>query len=187
MLLLASKSPRRRELLKLMDLPYRIVDIKDVDEKYPENMSPKAVPEYLSRLKSDIYKENIGEEDILITADTMVILGDEIIGKPKDKEDAKRMLGKLADNTHSVITGVTLTSLHKSCSFSVETEVEFSPLSKEEIDYYVETYHPLDKAGAYGIQDWIGVVAVKGIKGSYYNVVGLPVHQLYYRLRKFTK
>ena len=185
MLLLASKSPRRRELLKLLDIPFEIVDITDIEERYPDTLDHKEVPEFLSRLKSEAYKDSLNKGDILITADTVVILHNEIIGKPKDTEDAKRMLRLLSDNTHTVVTGVTLASLIKSISFSVETEVTFSNLSEDDIDYYVEKYNPLDKAGAYGIQDWIGAVGIKGIKGSYYNVMGLPVHRLYHELYAF--
>lgn len=184
-LLLASQSPRRRELLKMLDLPFEIVNIKDVKEDYPADLEKIKVPEFLSRLKSKAYLSNLEENDVLITADTVVILDDEIIGKPKDLEDAKRMLSKLSGRVHTVVTGVTLTSSKKSATFSTVTDVTFASLSKEEINYYVETYHPLDKAGAYGIQEWIGAAGVKGIDGSYYNVMGLPVHRLYIELQKF--
>ena len=187
MLLLASKSPRRRELLKMLDLDFKIVDIKDVEETYPADLEAEKVPEYLSRLKADAYILELGSDDILITADTVVILDGEIIGKPRDLEDARRMLGKLSGKTHRVVTGVSITTLEKSSSFSVITEVQFAPLSKKEIDYYVDKYRPLDKAGAYGIQEWIGAAGVADIRGSFYNVMGLPVHRLYNELLLFGK
>lgn len=185
MLLLASKSPRRRELLKLLDLPFEIVDIKNVKETYPEDLIPDKVPEFLSRLKASAYMDNLKNEDILITADTVVILDNEIIGKPIDLADAKTMLGKLSGRTHKVITGVSITSPAKSKTFSSHTDVTFRKLSPEEIDYYVEKYRPLDKAGAYGIQEWIGAVGITGIDGSFYNVMGLPVQRLFSELKAF--
>lgn len=181
-LLLASKSPRRRELLKMLDMDYRIVEIKDVDEIYPTELEVEKVPSYLSRLKAEAYLKELMPEDILITADTVVILDNKIIGKPKDLEDAKRMLRKLSGRVHKVITGVTIASREKIESFSTLSEVKFAQLSDAEIDYYVETYRPLDKAGAYGIQEWIGAVGVEGIIGSFYNVMGLPIHHLYRKL-----
>lgn len=185
MILLASKSPRRRELLKMLDIPFETVDIKDVDEVYPADLEPDKVPEYLSRLKSEAYLPELKEDDILITADTVVILGNEIIGKPKDLADAKKMLCKLAGRIHRVVTGVTISTTKKTVTFSTVTEVNFAPLSDAEIEYYVEKYRPLDKAGAYGIQEWIGGVGVAGINGSFYNVMGLPVHRLYNELLLF--
>lgn len=187
MLLLASKSPRRRELLKMLDFNFRIVDIRDVEEKYPEELESKKVPEYLSRLKANAYVSELREDDILITADTVVILGKEIIGKPRNLNEAKKMLHKLSGRVHHVVTGVTISSVFKTVTFSVVTEVEFDALSEEDINYYVDKYKPLDKAGAYGIQEWIGVVGVAGIKGSFYNVMGLPVHRLYKELLLFEK
>lgn len=187
MILLASKSPRRRELLKMLDLDFRIVELKDVDETYPEDINPEKVPEFLSKIKASAYLDELGENDILLTADTVVILDSEIIGKPKDTKDAKRMLKKLSGNTHKVVTGVTLTSTRYQKTFSSVTEVEFAPITDQEIDYYVEKYKPMDKAGAYGVQEWIGAVGVTGIRGSFYNVMGLPVHRLYKELLIFDK
>lgn len=185
MILLASNSPRRRELIKMLELPFRVVKLKEVEERYPEDMEPTEVPVFLSKLKASAYDEPLGD-DILLTADTVVVLGDEILGKPKDAEDAKRMLAGMAGRMHRVVTGVTLTSAHKSFSFSTFTDVYFSNLTPEEIEYYVDHFHPLDKAGAYGIQEWIGAVGIKKIEGSYYNVMGLPLHRLYEALKQFT-
>lgn len=187
MLLLASKSPRRRELLKMLDIPFEIIDLKEVMEEYPDDMENEKVPEFLSRLKASAYKDELQEGDILITADTVVILHDEIIGKPKDLKDAKKMLERLSGNTHTVVTGVTLTTSERCVSFSVKTDVEFCPLTDKEIGYYVETYRPLDKAGAYGIQEWIGAVGIAGINGSFYNVMGLPINRLYNELLLFSE
>lgn len=185
MLLLASQSPRRRELLSLLDIPFKITEIKQVDETYPSDMEVEKVPAYLSQLKASAYKNELTDEDILITADTVVILENRIIGKPKDLEEAKEILSSLSDKTHKVITGVTLTSGNKSATFSTVTEVTFSKLTVEEISYYVEKYRPLDKAGAYGIQEWIGAVGVARINGSFYNVMGLPIRKLYEELSVF--
>lgn len=185
MLLLASKSPRRRELLKMLDIPFEIVEIKDVEERFQADMEAEKVPEYLSRLKATAYNTNLKADDILVTADTVVILEGEIIGKPKNAEDAKKMLGKLSGKTHKVVTGVTLSSQKKSVTFSTVTDVRFASLTEDNIDYYVEKYQPLDKAGAYGIQEWIGAVGVEGIDGSFYNVMGLPIYRLYRELLKF--
>lgn len=187
MLLLGSQSPRRRELLKMLDLEFRLIEIKNVKEEYPAELEAEKVPEYLSRLKATAYIPELHDDDILITADTVVILDGEIIGKPKDKEDAKKMLSKLSGNVHKVVTGVTLSSSEKTSSFSAHTDVKFAHLTTEEIDFYVEKYSPLDKAGAYGVQEWIGAVGVEGIEGSFYNVMGLPLHRLYRELQRFQK
>lgn len=186
MLILASKSPRRRELLKMLDMPFKTIEVKGIEETYPADLNPEKVPEFLSVLKASAYKEFLGKNDILITADTVVILDGNIIGKPKDLHDAKLMLRKLSGNAHHVVTGVTLSSVDKSETFSVKTEVKFDVIDDSEIDFYVDHYHPLDKAGAYGIQEWIGAVGVASIEGSFYNVMGLPVHQLYRHIQGFT-
>lgn len=185
MLLLASQSPRRRELLKLLDIPFRIVEIKDVKEEYDENLTPDQIPLYLSKLKAEAYVGELKDDDILITADTVVALGERVLGKPSGSEDAKRMLRELSGRTHKVITGVTLSTRKTSVTFSSVTEVKFSELSDEAINYYVDRYKPFDKAGAYGIQEWIGAVGIESIKGSYYNVMGLPVHRLHKELLPF--
>lgn len=183
--LLASKSPRRQELLKMLDIDFDIVSIGNVKEEYPAELDPFKVPEFLSKLKSDAYVSRLEMNQILITADTVVILDGIIYGKPKDERDACSMLAALSGKVHQVVTGVTIASQEKSVTFSAVTEVEFAHLSAQDIKYYVEKYRPLDKAGAYGIQEWIGAVGIKGIRGSYYNVMGLPVHCLYNELKKF--
>lgn len=185
MILLASKSPRRRELLKMLNLPFETVNIKEVEETYSPELSPEEIPMYLSRLKAEAYKDNLKDSDILITADTVVALGNVIMGKPRDLEQAKEILTELSGRVHKVITGVTITKKNTSVTFNTVTEVKFSKLTPDEIDYYVDKYRPLDKAGAYGVQEWIGAVGVESLKGSYYNVMGLPVHRLYKELQAF--
>ncbi len=184
MVILASNSPRRRELLKMIIPEFTIASGKDVEEIYPADLEPEKVPEFLSRLKATAYLDDLKSDDILITADTVVILGREILGKPHSREEALTMLGKMQSRTHTVITGVTLSFADgRSVSFSQKTEVDFDSLSEKEIEYYVDTYKPYDKAGAYGIQEWIGAAAIIGIRGSFYNVMGLPVHALYLALK----
>lgn len=184
-ILLGSGSPRRKELLSEMDIPFRLIAIKDIDERYPRDMASEEVPVFLSRLKSEAYRSELSERQILITADTVVIHSGDILGKPVDGADAIKMLESLSGDIHSVVTGVTIASVKKSVSFSERTIVSFKKLSEQEISYYVEHYNPLDKAGAYGIQEWIGLVAVKCIEGCYYNVMGLPTQALYRNLCGF--
>lgn len=183
--LLASKSPRRRELLKMLDIPFEIAEAIEVDETYPADMPPREVPLYLSALKAKAYSELIQSNELVITADTIVINNGDILGKPRDVDQAAAMLRAMSGHTHTVVTGVSLTSAAKQVSFDVTTDVVFASLTSEEIAYYVNNYKPLDKAGAYGIQEWIGAVAVSGIEGSFYNVMGLPIHQLYRKLSCF--
>ncbi len=183
--ILASNSPRRRELLGMLDIPFEIAESRDIEETYPADLDPEKVPEFLSRLKAEAYSDSITPDNILITADTVVICGNEILGKPASGEDAVDMLMKLSGRSHKVVTGVCVTSAGYQESFSTVTIVEFDSLRADEIEYYVSHYSPLDKAGAYGIQEWIGAVGVKGIDGSFYNVMGLPVNRLYNVLRKF--
>lgn len=184
-LLLASKSPRRREILGLLHIPFTIVSIEGVDESYPADLPAEQVSEYISNKKADVYLKRISDDEIIITADTVVILDGKILGKPADQEEAKEMLKALSGKTHKVTTGVTVATKEKRESFTAETLVTFAPLTDEDIHYYVESFLPLDKAGAYGIQEWIGAVAVEKIDGSFYNVMGLPVHRLYRLLNKF--
>lgn len=179
-IVLASGSPRRRELLRGLDLPFEVRLKKDIKEYYPNTLAADKVPEFISREKAAAY--TVGVDEILLTADTVVELDGKIFGKPKDEQEACRMLSELSGRTHRVITGVTLTSSERQHSFSVTTEVTFKPLSVEEIHYYVSHYHPLDKAGAYGIQEWIGFIGCTGLRGSYYNVMGLPVQRIYAEL-----
>ena len=182
---LASKSPRRRELLQMLRIPFKVVTINGIDESFPDDISPLQVPEFISRKKAKVYLERMQPKELVITADTMVICGDRIMGKPKNPEDAVEMPLCLSGKTHQVATGVTISTADRTVSFSSVTDVTFAPLSEEEIRFYVDNYQPFDKAGAYGIQEWIGAVAVSGINGSYYNVMGLPVHRLFQELKQF--
>lgn len=184
-LLLASHSPRRRELLTMLDLPFEIADSIEVDETYSPDMPVEDVPAYLSQKKGDAYCSRLKEDEIVITADTVVIIDGKILGKPKDEADAIEMLKTLSGRSQIVVTGVSLTDSTHRHTFSVSTEVRFASLSDTEIRYYVEKYRPLDKAGAYGIQEWIGAIGIEGISGSFYNVMGLPVHRLYNELKRF--
>ena len=183
-LVLGSKSPRRQELLEGMGFDFD-VRTKDTDERFPDSLSPKEVPLYLAALKANELIDELKQGEVLITSDTIVLLDNEILGKPTSPANAKEMLRKLASNNHEVITGVHLKSLEKSHSFSVSTKVFFKPLTEEMIDFYIENYNPFDKAGSYGIQEWIGFVGIDRIEGSYFNVVGLPVAELWDALNNF--
>lgn len=184
-ILLASKSPRRRELLQQLRIPFHVVTLGGIDESFPDSVPRIDVPQFVSEKKADAFQKIINDNELVITADTMVICEDRILGKPKDAKEAKEMLRFLADKTHKVATGVTVTTQDRRTSFTTVTEVTFGPLTDEEINYYVDNFQPFDKAGAYGIQEWIGAVAVSNIKGSYHNVMGLPVHRLYQELKLF--
>lgn len=184
-LLLASQSPRRRELLTGAGIPYTLADRYACEERYPASTPAEEVPLYLSRLKSESYPEPLAPADILLTADTVVILRGEVLGKPRDSEEAVAMLRRLSGAAHTVVTGVTLRTATHTHSFAARSEVRFRPLADEEIRYYVDRYRPLDKAGAYGIQEWIGYAAIEGIEGSFYNVMGLPVQRVYTELERF--
>ena len=177
-LILASASPRRRELLAACDIDFTLAEKFECDERYPADLEADKVAEFLSQLKSNAYPHTLKEGDILLTADTVVIAGGEILGKPKDNTDAERMLKILSGATHKVVTGVTLRTPSHTISFSAESLVTFRVLENEEIAYYIEKYRPLDKAGAYGIQEWIGYTAIEGLQGSFYNVMGLPVQKV---------
>ncbi len=184
-LLLASQSPRRRELLAGCGLPFSLAPAYEVEEHYPAEMAPEEVPLYLSKLKSEGMPRPLSEEEILLTADTVVIAKGRILGKPHNREEAIEMLSTLSGSSHHVVTGVTIRAAHKTRSFASRSEVFFRALSHEEIAYYVDTYHPYDKAGAYGIQEWIGFAAIERIEGSFYNVMGLPIQRLYVELDQF--
>ncbi len=184
-ILLASKSPRRRELLQQVRLPFSVVSLGGVEEKYPPELPAHQIPQFLSNLKADAFMENMRDNELIITADTLVILDGSVLGKPKNRDEAINMLHRLSGKTHLVITGVTISTLQKRTTFSTETKVKFAELSDSDIEYYVDNFLPYDKAGAYGIQEWIGCVAVEAIEGSFYNVMGLPVHQLIKELRAF--
>lgn len=184
-ILLASNSPRRRELLKLLEPDFIIAESRDVKETYPADLPLPEVAPYLSRLKAAAYRDVLVPDEVIITADTVVINKGSLMGKPKDEEEAVEMLKSLMGHTHTVVTGVTLTSSEKTVTFSESTEVTFDYLGTQEIEDYVHNYHPLDKAGAYGIQEWIGAAAITGIHGCFYNVMGLPLHSLYIHLKEF--
>lgn len=184
-IVLASNSPRRKELLAGLDIPFEVRVLNNIDESYPEALPTKEIAGYISKKKADAYRQTMADDELIITADTIVVLGQEVMGKPKDDEEARRMLRELSGKTHQVITGVCLTTKDKQSNFSVETDVTFKTLSEEEIDYYVAHYRPLDKAGAYGIQEWIGHIGVTGLNGSYFNVMGLPVQRIYEALKAF--
>ena len=181
-IVLSSNSPRRKELLDELGIDFEVRVIEGIDETYPKELSVEEVPQYIAREKARVYI--VGKDEVLLTADTVVVLGNEIMGKPHDEADAMRMLRQLSGKTHQVITGVCLTTNNKQVTFADITDVSFADLTDEEIKYYVDNFRPLDKAGAYGIQEWIGLAGVTGIKGSYFNVVGLPVHRVYAELKK---
>lgn len=183
-ILLASQSPRRQQLLKELGLDYKIKLKEGIEENYPENLKRQEVALFLAEHKASAYEADLQEKQIIITADTIVCLADEVLNKPKDRDNAIEMLEKLSGNKHTVITGVCLKSKNKTVSFTAETNVFFKELTKEEIEYYLDTYKPYDKAGAYGIQEWIGFIGIEKISGSYFNVVGLPVQKLYEELTK---
>ena len=183
-IILASNSPRRKELMSGLGVDYVVRTLPDVDESYPDTLQGEEIPAYISREKAEAYQSMIEPDELLITADTIVWMNGEVLGKPKDREDAIRMLRKLSGASHQVITGVCLTTKGWQNSFTVTTDVTFAVLSEEEIVYYVDKYSPMDKAGAYGVQEWIGFIGVESISGSYYNVMGLPVQKLYRELIK---
>lgn len=183
-LVLGTKSPRRHQLLKALDIPFTIIT-KEVEETYPSKLEKEEIPLFLAELKAAAFEGKLTKKQLLITCDTVVFLDGELIGKPNNKEEAKAMLTKLADDTHEVISGVCLKSNNKQYSFYEKTKVHFNPLFPHEIEYYVNQYHPLDKAGSYGIQEWIGYIGVNKIEGCYYNVMGLPLQRLYKELFKF--
>ena len=184
-IILASNSPRRRELLRGLDIAFDVRVQPDIAEDYPADTAPADVAVYISREKANAYKDTIAENELIITADTVVIVGNEILGKPHDDAEAKEMLHKISGRKHQVVTGVCLTTTEKQRCFSVSTDVTFKNLKEEEIDYYIETYSPLDKAGAYGIQEWIGYIGVTALEGSYFNVMGLPVQRIWEELNRF--
>ena len=184
-IILASNSPRRKELLAGIDVNFDVRVIRDIDESYPASLPTKDIAEYISRKKATVYRQQMASDELIITADTIVVLDSEVMGKPHDEADASRMLHELSGRTHQVITGVTLTTIDRQWSFSVETDVTFKSLTDEEINYYIQHYKPYDKAGAYGIQEWIGHIGVTALKGSYFNVMGLPVQRIYEALRQF--
>ncbi|MBR1388591.1 MAG: septum formation protein Maf [Prevotella sp.] len=184
-IILASQSPRRRELLAGLGIPFEVRVIEDIDEHFPEQLPASETALYIAKRKAEAYRGQIADDELIITADTVVIVGDEILGKPADEADALRMLRLLSGRTHQVTTGVCLMTTKMQRSFDVTTDVTFKTLTDEEIMYYVNRYKPFDKAGAYGIQEWIGYIGVTGLHGSYYNVMGLPVQRIYTELQAF--
>ncbi len=183
-LILASNSPRRKELLGGLDVDFDVRVLNGIDESFPETLAGEDIPKYISQQKAKAYMPSLAADEVLVTSDTIVYLDGEVLGKPKDADDARRMLRLISGRSHDVITGVTIVSGIKINSFSVTTKVTFKQLSDDEIDYYIENYRPFDKAGAYGIQEWIGYIGVTSIEGSYFNVMGLPVQRLYQELVK---
>ena len=184
-LILASNSPRRKELLAGLDIPFEVRVLPSVDESYPASLQGGEIPLYISQEKANAYRDLIRPDELIITADTIVWLDGSILEKPRDEAEAKAMLHRLSGKTHEVFTGVTLTTRERQKSFVAESKVTFATLSDAEIDYYVTHYRPLDKAGAYGVQEWIGYVGVERLEGSFFNVMGLPVRKLYEALQEF--
>lgn len=184
-IVLASNSPRRKELLQRMGVNFKVRTLFGIDESYPDSLRGEDIVCYISRNKAKAYQSSMAPNELLITADTIVYVDGEVMGKPKNAEQAKEMLHKLSGKTHQVITGVTIVTAKRTENFGVTSQVKFTNITDEEINFYVDNYLPFDKAGAYGIQEWIGIVAVEEIKGSYFNVVGLPVQRLYQKLKTF--
>lgn len=184
-IVLASNSPRRKELLQRMGVNFKVRTLFGIDESYPDSLRGEDIVCYISRNKAKAYQSSIAPNELLITADTIVYVDGEVMGKPKNAEQAKEMLHKLSGKTHQVITGVTIVTAKRTENFGVTSQVKFTNITDEEINFYVDNYLPFDKAGAYGIQEWIGIVAVEEIKGSYFNIVGLPVQRLYQKLKTF--
>lgn len=184
--ILASKSPRRQQLLKSLGIPF-VVKTHEIEENYPKELSKEEIPVYLAKLKSEPVKSELKENDLLITADTIVWLDGKVLGKPANGDEAKTMLKELSGKEHQVISGVCLTSLNKQISFYSLSNVQFKQLADNEIDYYIAHYNPFDKAGSYGIQDWIGIIGITRINGSFYNVMGLPIQKLYEEILNMSK
>lgn len=183
--ILASNSPRRRELLAGLGLQFEVRVLADIDENYPPTLPATQIAKYIAHKKAEANRAIMANNEMIITADTIVVVDDMVMGKPADDADAIRMLSTLSGKTHKVITGVCITTLNKQTVFDVTTGVTFKTLTDEEINYYITHFHPTDKAGAYGIQEWIGYIGVTGIEGSYYNVMGLPVQRIYDELCEF--
>lgn len=183
-IILASHSPRRKELLTGLGVDYVVKTLPDVDESFPDTLKGEEIPAFIARKKAEAYQATMQPDELIITADTIVWLNEQVLGKPTNKEDAIQMLEQLSGKSHQVITGVCLTTAQWQKQFTAVTEVTFTNLTREEIVYYVDTYLPLDKAGSYGVQEWIGFIGVESISGSYFNVMGLPIQRLYKELKK---
>lgn len=184
-IILVSTSPRRKELLQNLGLTFKVRTLFGIDETFPESLRGEDIPRYISRKKAEAYRSSMADDELIIAADTVVCLDGLTLGKPRDAQDAKDMLHRLSGRIHQVITGVTILTRARTASFAVTSHVKFAALADAEIDYYVDNYLPFDKAGAYGIQEWIGMVAVEELRGSYFNVMGLPVQRLYTALKDF--
>lgn len=184
-IILASNSPRRRELLSGLGFDYEVRVLGDIDESYPVTLRGSEVAAYISQIKADAYRLSMAENELIITADTIVCLDDKVLGKPVDEAEAIEMLLSLSGRTHQVYTGVTIVTAEGNSTFVSRSDVTFATLTEGEVRHYVTQYHPMDKAGAYGIQEWIGYVGVERIEGSYFNVMGLPVQRLYSELKKY--
>lgn len=186
--ILASNSPRRRELLSSMGLTFELAPSLDIDESYPASIPTEEIPLYIARKKAEAHMPHLADDRLLITADTVVLAGknfERVLGKPKDEQEAHDMLRLLSGSRHRVVTGVTMTTRHRKVSFSDATDVEFMSLPDDELHEYVKKYRPFDKAGAYGIQEWIGLAGIRSINGNFYTVMGLPTHLVYENLRQF--
>lgn len=184
--ILASNSPRRKELLGGLGIDFEVRTLQDIDESYPDTLRGEEIPMYISGKKAEVYKRTMADDEMIITADTIVYDGGQVLGKPKDRGEAVAMLHQLSGHAHEVITGVSIVTKEKTLQFASTSKVYFSALSDDEITYYVDHYRPFDKAGAYGVQEWIGYVAVTRIEGSYFNVMGLPIQRLYTELKTFS-
>lgn len=184
-IILSSNSPRRRELLAGLDIDFIVRVLPDIDESYPADLPVREIPIYISRKKAEAYRITMAPDELVITADTVVVLGREVLGKPAGRDEAVAMLRKLSGQRHQVITGVCLSTCDRQHSFEVTSHVTFKTLTEQEISYYVDRYQPFDKAGAYGIQEWIGYIGVTSLEGSYFNVMGLPVQRIYTELQRF--
>ena len=182
-IILASASPRRRQLLSGLGIDFEVRTLAGIDESYPEHLQGEAIAAYISKAKAEAYRATLAPNDLVITADTIVSVDGNVLGKPANEAEAHQMLQLLSGRTHEVVTGVTLMTKSQQQTFTATTSVTFAPLTEAEITHYVTHYRPLDKAGAYGIQEWIGMIAVESIQGSYFNVMGLPVQRLYKALR----
>lgn len=182
--ILASNSPRRKDLLAGLGVEYEVRTMPDVDESYPSTLKGADIPLYISQEKANAYCSMLQSDELMITADTIVWLEGEVLGKPADRAEAISMLQRMSGRTHEVYTGVSITTTEWQRSFAVQTEVKFATLTNEEIVYYVDRFQPMDKAGAYGVQEWIGFIGVEHIEGSYFNIMGLPVQRLYKELKE---
>jgi MAF protein len=184
-IILGSVSPRRKELLSGLDIPFEVKVLPDIEENYPNSLQREEIPLFLAKLKADAYKDLLEKQDLLISADTVVCLDGQVYGKPQNEDEAKEMLRNLSGKIHEVITGVCISTQKQQQLFHAVSKVKFAELEESEIDYYVNKYKPYDKAGAYGVQEWIGYIGVEHLEGSFYNVMGLPVRMLYKYLKEW--